>query len=92
MTALIKNLGRPDAPASAFPERPLEGVAGITERESEVAGLVALGHSNLEIAALLGISERTVKSHLSAIFEKTGTTNRLNLALRVRSSKPGGSQ
>ncbi|WP_341643525.1 helix-turn-helix domain-containing protein [Thauera sp. SDU_THAU2] len=39
--------------------------------------------SNKEVARLLGITERTVKAHLGAIFEKLGVRDRLQLALRV---------
>jgi len=53
----------------------------LTKREREIANLVAQGHSNLEVAAHLQITERTVKAHLSSIYEKTKTGSRLNLAL-----------
>lgn len=55
----------------------------LTERESEVARHAANAESNADIAEALGISERTVKAHLSAIFEKLGVADRLQLALRV---------
>lgn len=53
----------------------------LTNREREIADLVAQGQSNLEVAANLDIAERTVKAHLSSIYEKTKTGSRLNLAL-----------
>ena len=53
----------------------------LTPREHEIAEVVAQGQSNLEVAYNLNISERTVKAHLSSIYAKTGTGNRLNLAL-----------
>ncbi|WP_374246205.1 LuxR C-terminal-related transcriptional regulator [Zoogloea sp.] len=55
----------------------------LTEREREVAQLAAVGDSNHTIALALGITERTVKAHLKAIFEKLDLTDRLQLALRV---------
>jgi len=58
-------------------------LAGLTRREREVAELVAKGESNLEIAFNLNITERTVKAHLTSIYEKTGTGSRLNLALLI---------
>ena len=58
-------------------------LASLTKREREIADLVAQGQTNLEIAANLDITERTVKAHLSSVYEKTGTGNRLNLALLV---------
>ena len=60
-----------------------EKLAGLTKRELEIANLVAQGQSNLEIAANLNITERTVKAHLSSIYEKTKTGSRLNLALLI---------
>ena len=57
--------------------------SGLTQREQEVAQLAALGDSNAAIAAALHISERTVRAHLSAIFEKLQVTDRLMLALKV---------
>ena len=55
----------------------------LTARENEIAEMVAQGNSNLEIACDWNISERTVKAHLSSIYAKTKTGNRLNLALLV---------
>lgn len=55
----------------------------LTTREREIAVLAANGASNLLIASQCGISERTVKAHLSAIFAKMNLTDRLQLALRV---------
>ncbi|KAB2889642.1 MAG: response regulator transcription factor [Desulfobulbaceae bacterium] len=57
----------------------------LSDREWEVALLVGKGRSNLEIAAELDISERTVKAHIGSIFKKTGTESRLQLALYVKS-------
>jgi two-component system nitrate/nitrite response regulator NarL len=53
----------------------------LTERELAVARQVARGASNREIADALGISERTVKSHLSVVFDKMGVRDRVQLAL-----------
>ncbi|MDX9746102.1 MAG: response regulator transcription factor [Syntrophales bacterium] len=56
---------------------------GLTRAEWRIAEMVAMGRSNLEIAADLGITERTVKAHLTSIYEKTKTGSRLNLALLI---------
>lgn len=56
----------------------------LSSREMQIARLVGEGLSNLAIAAQLGISERTVKAHLSTIYSKTATKGRLGLALLVR--------
>lgn len=57
--------------------------AGLTSREKEVAERAAIGHSNQAIADALNITERTVRAHLSAVFEKLDVSDRLMLALRV---------
>ena len=54
---------------------------GLTLRELEVVRLVGEGCSNREIGNRLRISEDTVKHHLSRIFDKTGTSSRVELAL-----------
>ena len=48
----------------------------LTERELEILGLVAAGHSNATVARMLWVSEATVKLHLSHIYGKLGVTNR----------------
>jgi DNA-binding NarL/FixJ family response regulator len=48
----------------------------LTERELEVLQRLAQGLANKQIAALLNISEHTVKFHVSAIYSKLGATNR----------------
>ena len=55
----------------------------LTSRELMVAEQVAKGASNREIAEALDITERTVKAHLSAIFEKLGVRDRVQLALAM---------
>ena len=49
---------------------------GLTECETQVLGLLAQGRANKEIAAELGISERTAKFHVSSILSKLGASNR----------------
>lgn len=56
----------------------------LSQREREVSDLVSIGMTNLEIAFDLDISERTVKAHMSSIFQKTGTDSRLKLALLMK--------
>lgn len=55
----------------------------LSSREAEVARLAAVGHSNADIAQKLLITERTVRAHLSAVFEKLHVGDRLQLALQV---------
>jgi len=53
---------------------------GLTEREREVAALVAQGKSNREIADALIVGERTVETHVSNILSKLGFTSRAQIA------------
>jgi len=54
---------------------------GLTARELEVVTLITEGCTNKDIARQFGISEETVKRHLTNIFNKLGVGNRLELAL-----------
>jgi len=54
---------------------------GLTPRELDIVSAVVAGYANKEIAEHFKISEDTVKHHLSNIFDKTGVSTRLELAL-----------
>lgn len=56
----------------------------LTERESEVLGLVASGQSNTEIAQALGVSLKTVQNHVSHVLSKLQVRDRTQAALRMR--------
>ncbi len=69
---LMEHMSRESgAPPEAF---------SLTEREQEVLNLLAHGKSNKEIAAVLSITERTVKFHVSSIIGKLGVENRTEAA------------
>lgn len=53
---------------------------GLTDRQQQVAGLVAAGRSNAEIAEALDISTKTVEKHLAGIFERWGVSSRTAIA------------
>jgi two-component system, NarL family, response regulator DegU len=63
---------QPSAPSS---------MARLSERERQISYMVARGMRNRDIAAELAISENTVKRHLQSIFSKTGSRDRLELAV-----------
>ncbi|MBI5949505.1 MAG: response regulator transcription factor [Chloroflexi bacterium] len=54
---------------------------GLTPRERDVFELVGLALTNREIARRLSLSEKTVKSHLTAVMRKLGAHNRVEAAL-----------
>ncbi|MDZ4099292.1 MAG: response regulator transcription factor [Methylophilaceae bacterium] len=59
----------------------MDALAKLTQRERDVAIEAAKGLSNKEIARILNITERTVKAHISACFERLHIKDRLQLAL-----------
>lgn len=61
-------------------------LSALSEREAQVARAVAEGKSNKEVAEQLFISERTVKAHLGAVFEKLGVRDRVQLVLLMSGS------
>lgn len=58
---------------SAWREEALKRMAGLTQRQRQIMGLVLAGHPSKNIAADLGISQRTVENHRAAIMRKTGS-------------------
>ena len=64
--------------------RPVEG---LTAREQDVLNLVAEGLSNTEIAERLHIGVTTVKTHITSLMTKTGSPNRVRLALYARAGQ-----
>jgi DNA-binding NarL/FixJ family response regulator len=62
--------------ADAFP--------GLSEREAEVLELIARGHDNAQIAARLELSEKTVRNHITRIFEKMEVETRAQAIVRAR--------
>ncbi len=70
-------------PMQMGPETPAAPSDGLTQREREVALLVADGLRSREVAERLGIASQTVKSHLKTIFDKLGVRNRVELARRL---------
>lgn len=66
-----------------LPEPENHWADALSPREQEVARYASLGESNAEIAERMSIGERTVRAHLSAIFEKLQVEDRLMLALKV---------
>jgi DNA-binding NarL/FixJ family response regulator len=60
---------------------PVRGIGALTGREREVLAQIAEGRSNREIARLLRVSEKTVKTHVSSVLAKLGVADRTQAAL-----------
>lgn len=78
---LVREVRAPEAPGS------------LSERETEVLRLIAQGYSNKEVAQLLGLSDKTVKTHVHRVLAKLGLPSRTQAALyaiRVGLVSPAG--
>ncbi len=64
------------------------GVDTLSGREREIADLVALGHSNRQIAAEIFLSEKTVEGHLTKVFAKLGVSSRAAVAAAIARNAP----
>jgi DNA-binding NarL/FixJ family response regulator len=84
---LMKRLRTALAAQRAVPQDETDRLALLSQREKEVALAVAAGASNKEIARNLGITDRTVKSHLTAIFERLRINNRVQLSVLVNGDR-----
>jgi len=73
-------LSRGSEQASAWREAAAASIGALTERQRTVMGMVIAGHPSKNIAADLGISQRTVENHRAAIMEKTGSKSLADLA------------
>jgi DNA-binding NarL/FixJ family response regulator len=65
---------------SAFTQHDPDSPKRLTRRESQIIRCVAMGMRNAEVAEQLSLSENTVKTHLTNIFQKLGIRDRLSLA------------
>ena len=62
----------------------------LTDREREVLELIAQGHANAVIAHRLGIAEKTVRNHVSIVFNKLQVVDRSQAIVRAREAGMGG--
>jgi DNA-binding NarL/FixJ family response regulator len=85
---LVGQLGRDKDDSRALDAR--RRLAELTERERAVADAVADGLSNAAIAESLFLGEATVKTHVSRILTKTGSENRVQVALLVYEARSSG--
>lgn len=81
---LVSAIRQVAAGGIAYSVRPVHGAQQrLTPRESEVVALVVEGCSNDEIGGRLGISEKTVETHLTRIFDRVHVSSRTELATRA---------
>ncbi|MCW2852581.1 MAG: response regulator receiver [Nocardioides sp.] len=80
----------PRAARTLLTARSASPTSGLTPRELEVLGLVRAGLANKQIARRLGISERTVKAHLTSTFARIGVVDRTQAALWAERNGVGG--
>lgn len=73
--------------ASALARLPPEKLATLTPRELDIVKLIADGATNKEVGVELDISDRTVKGHLSNIYLKLGTPDRVKLMLFLQDER-----
>jgi DNA-binding CsgD family transcriptional regulator len=83
--AAAGGIDRPPAPAQAVDAPP--AVLPLTAREREVLRWVAAGKTDRDIAAILGISARTVHKHLQHVYEKLGVETRTAAAMRALAAR-----
>lgn len=88
IAAAIRSVHAGEAPldpkaARALLESRRQGAesSALTDRERQVLDLVRQGHANKQIARTLGISERTVKAHLTSVFSTLGVSDRTQAAI-----------
>ena len=75
--------------ADAGPVPRARSFPDLTERERDVLGLIAQGLSNAEIASRLFLSPKTVRNHISSIFDKLQVTDRAQAIVRAREAGMG---
>ncbi len=88
---LASRVGRTGGPAAELPaesqerapEYPANTPSPLSSREIEITNLMAAGCANKQIALQLGISEQTVKNHITSIFDKLGATARTDAVMKA---------
>jgi len=79
-----------DAPSTSMPRGNAAVLEPLTARERNVLELIARGLSNLEIAAALSISQKTVRNHITSIFDKLSVASRAKAIVIAREAGLAG--
>jgi DNA-binding CsgD family transcriptional regulator len=69
---------------------PMRAIQRLTPRETEVLGWVARGHTNKEVAAILGTSPHTVRTQLEHVFEKLDVHTRTGAVAKAQTELSAG--
>ena len=86
MTRSTTFLKQPIATRRGTPQLPLDDFTG---RERDVLEAIAQGLDNNEIAAALGMSEKTVRNHITRVLDKIGVEHRYQAIVRAREAGLG---
>jgi DNA-binding NarL/FixJ family response regulator len=78
---LVQALAAAEKSARIQPAPTTPRAFALTARELEIVSGVAAGYTNRQMAEKFGVAEDTIKHHLTSIFDKTGVSSRLELAL-----------
>lgn len=65
-------------------------IEGLSKREREIARLLVAGYSGVNVAAIAGLSENTVRTYVRRMYGKLGVNNRADLVRKLVSPEPGG--
>src|ERR1019366_9090751 len=69
------------------PQRPA-AIEGLSKREREIARLLVAGYSGVNVAAISGLSENTVRTYVRRLYAKLGVNNRADLVRKLMSPEP----
>lgn len=83
ITARVLSLVRSNVPSTR------DLIDSLSRQESRILALIAEGKTNKEVAAEMGLAEKTVKNYLSTVFEKLHVSRRAQAAALYAQSKPG---
>ena len=72
------------------PKRPA-AIEGLSKREREIARLLVAGYSGVNVAAISGLSENTVRTYVRRLYAKLGVNNRADLVRKLVTPEPTGS-
>ena len=88
LVAELRRYAEAHKPSAAVQKKADDKLKSLTQREKAIVKLIVSGSTNKEVAEALDITERTVKGHLSNIFQKLDVADRLKLVRYVNGEEP----